>query len=510
MKLLLPLLLIFSISYSKESDKLRSLYHSLNPNSIKENIAFYSLFNGSDYGNKALERSMDLINKHRDEKIDVKILKNWPSISLVSMVQSIGKKMNTPSSMISYEDVELIGKLSSHLKHHNLPGHQKTHFNDINTLTDNEIDVARFVFLYQFNNDLEKVLSYEAALDLMALEILAKVSPQKTLKELLHAMHELIFFEMEFRFPPHSLWAKDVDTYTFLPSVMDDRFGVCLGVSILYIALGQRLGLSFNIFTPPGHIFIQAKSDDESLVNIETTARGIHIPMEQYLGINGLYLEKRTLKETVAFALMNFAATFWEAKKYEEALKIYLVCETMMPFDPLLHYFISINSLFCNKPKEAKIAYEIYKSNLRKDVIKEETLLEDYFEKKVDVESLKTIFSSVDETRDSIIKKQEELLKVTKKFPTCREGFFHLGITYLQLSQLSKAQAAFDTYHKLDKTNPTVEYYLAHLCLNRLDYKKAFEHLSETEKLFKAHEKSLKILKPLRMELMKYICLNPS
>ena len=82
------------------------------------------------------------------------------------------------------------------------------------------------------------------------------------------------FLRACFRFPPHSLYAKDIDVYTFLPSVLDSRRGVCLGVSILYLCLAQRLDLPLEAMTPPGHIYVRYGED----LNIETTARGIDVP----------------------------------------------------------------------------------------------------------------------------------------------------------------------------------------------------------------------------------------
>lgn len=492
--------------FGKEPEQIKTLYFSLNQKSIRENLAFYSLFPEDPYGKRALENALGLINCHRYEKLPESMIKNWPQINIGNIVQLIGKKMNAQTTPLSREESTFIKTISSHLKNRELKGHQLTKFEDSIQLNDNEIDLARALFLYQFQNDLDQVEAYEATLDLMALEILAGLPKERTVTQILHAMHELIFFEMNFRFPPHSLWAKDVDTFTFLPSVMDDRFGVCLGVSVLYLSLGQRLGLPFNIYTPPGHIFIQARLEDESLVNIETTARGIHIPMDDYLGINVLQLPKRKIKEAMALVLMNYAATFWEDKKYEEALKIYLTAETIMPEDPLLHYFITLNALFCDKKSIAKKAYAIYKEKSIPDVIKKETLLEDYYSKAINIEGLKAIFSSVDETRDSILKKQKELMGILQKYPNFREGHFHLGITHLQLSNLAKAKSCFENYHLLDQTNPTVEYYLAHLCINRLDFKKAYLHLMKAENLMKTHGKSIKVLKPIRMEILKYLC----
>lgn len=500
------LLLCVSLFSQVDTSKIQTLYYSLRQDSLKECMAFYELFPDHPLGKKALDHAFDLINIHREQPLDKGLALHFPEIAVSALIQSIGFRSSQELPTLSKSDVEWIDQFSSHLKNRTLLGHQVTTLKDAKALSLDEIDLARTLFLLQFQDDLVKVKQYESTLDLMALEILAKVGKNPTTSSLLKAMHELIFFEMGFRFPPHSLWAKDVDTFTFLPSVMDDRFGVCLGVSILYLSLGQRLGVPFFIYTPPGHIFLQAELEDHSFINIETTARGIHIPMEEYLGMNMIQLSCRTIKEVAGMALMNQAAHYWETENYEAALKIYLEAADFMPDDPLLNYFISINALCCDQKKLSKTAFDTYQRTKKQDCIKDQTMLDDYYNNKVNIDGLKLIFLSVDETRDSILKKQSELKAVLQKYPKFREGIFHLGVTHLQLSQIQKAKECFEAYHVIDQTNPTVEYYLAILCSHRLDYKKAFEHLSNAENLLKSHGKSLKILKPLRLELTKVIC----
>src|ERR1700761_5200171 len=129
---------------------------------------------------------------------------------------------------------------------------------------------------------MKKIRSYEALIDLMALQILTRITFEDPPAKKIRAINHFIFEEMGFRFPPHSSHAKDIDLYTFLPSVLDSRRGVCLGVSILYISLAQRLKLDLQMVTPPGHIFVCWRQGKE-VINIETTARGIHIPDEKYL-----------------------------------------------------------------------------------------------------------------------------------------------------------------------------------------------------------------------------------
>src|SRR5262249_14956743 len=141
---------------------------------------------------------------------------------------------------------------------------------------------ARALLLSQFENDIKKIHTFEAALDLMALQVLAKLTKEATAYDKIHALNQFIFFEMGFRFPPHSAYNGKIEHFTFLPHVLESRRGVCLGVSTLYLCIAERIGLSLEIITPPGHIYIRYKEGDKEK-NIETTCRGVHIPTEEYL-----------------------------------------------------------------------------------------------------------------------------------------------------------------------------------------------------------------------------------
>ena len=129
-----------------------------------------------------------------------------------------------------------------------------------------------------------------------------------------------LFDELRLRFPPHSLYSEEIDLYTFLPSVLDSRRGVCLGVSTLYLCLAQRLNLNLEIVTPPGHIFVRYNGGE---INIETTARGIHIPTEHYLSVHTRSLQERNIKEVVGLTFFNQASALWQAGKLKEAITAY-------------------------------------------------------------------------------------------------------------------------------------------------------------------------------------------
>ncbi|MBM3207842.1 MAG: hypothetical protein FJZ57_04475 [Chlamydiae bacterium] len=64
-------------------------------------------------------------------------------------------------------------------------------------------------------------------------------------------------------------------------------------------------------------------------------------------------------------------------------------------------------------------------------------------------------------------------------------------------------------YHKIDPTNPIVEYYLTIICAQRYDYVKAWSFYSITEKILSEAHHTPKLLKGLKASLQK-VCPPPS
>ncbi|MCB1084494.1 MAG: hypothetical protein KDK60_00145, partial [Chlamydiia bacterium] len=302
------------------------------------------------------------------------------------------------------------------------------------------------------------------------------------------------------RFPPHSLWAKDIDTYTFLSSVLDSRLGVCLGVSILYLSIAERLDLPLEIITPPGHIYIRHRKGEE-ILNIETTARGIHLPSRAYLGINTRKLQERTKKEVVGLAFINQASVFWHKKDHKKSVKLYEDALPYLPEDPLLKMLLGYNYLFVGKVKTGEKLLQEIRYLTFDHAVAPETTPDDFLSKKVDLKGIETIFLHVDETRDSILEKQEMLKKTLKKYPTFRDGILQLAITYLQLGRSLEAYEALSRYHTLDPSNPMVEYYLSIVAMNRYLYTKAWDHLKRAEAITQKRGHAPHCLKALRHAL---------
>lgn len=500
-------LLIFSPLHTQEMTpiKLKTLYNSLDPTSISKHLAFYDLYSYSPEGQQALNDAYRLLSGGVQINSSAIALPSSMNTAIQTIVGLVNKHSSENNVDLTDSELDSINRLASRLPNRSLAGFYATCEEEVLALPSHQIDLARGILLSQLGNDpgsLRKIRSYEAVIDLMALQILARISINDSPKTKIRAINHFVFEEMGFRFPPHSTYAKDVDLYTFLPSVLDSRRGVCLGVSILYICLAQRLNLDLEIVTPPGHIYVRWHKGNQE-INIETTARGINLPNEQYLGVDTRSLQKRNIKQTIGMAHFNQASVFWERQQYDKALNAYLKAKLYLPDDKLVTSFMSFIYLLQDAPEKAKPLLEEVINYLPDYAVSKETLPEDYFNGDVSKEGIQAVFMKVNENRESLIAKRDALIDVLKKYPRFRDGYFSLASTWLQLHREGEALEVLEKYHTLDPTNASVEYYLAELYTARLNFNKAWKHLRLAEQLTKERNHEPKTLLSLRQQLAK-------
>ncbi|MBS0625470.1 MAG: tetratricopeptide repeat protein [Verrucomicrobia bacterium] len=487
-----------------------SIYSTLDPTSVTQHLAFYELYPNTPEGRKALKHAWDLLSGGRSQGDPELIL---PSIDLQPIIAFVNRSSQEGSPVLNEEQLAVIDKLGKHLGNRKLKGYGSWDLKAVLKMKPEEVDLARGLFLAEMEIDPDSKLrarSYEASIDLMALQILARLTPQAEPLEKVRAINDYIFNEMRFRFPPKSLYAKDIDMYTMLPAVLDSRRGVCLGVSILYLCLAQRLELQLQAITPPGHIYVRyvdPKTGD--ITNIETTARGIDVPSEHYLGLETRKLQQRSIREVVGLAFINQAAVSWHKEDSKTAVKLYERAKLFIGDDYLLNMFLGFNYLFNGQEKEGRKLLEKIKGVVPDHMIAGDTVAEDYLKGNTDVEGIQAIYSEVDESRASILKKQKRIEAVLAKYPKFRQGYFHLAITWLQLGRYKEALPILERYIRLCPEDPSANYYLSAIFAERHNYIKAWGYLRAAEKLVHAKDHKPRALKELRQGLLR-ICPEPN
>lgn len=485
-----------SLLFAAEGD-LQKLYAKLDSHSVSKQLAFAKLYPDSQAGRAARKKAWFLLSGLDQEPplaIDELI---FEKNSLLLFDSERSQLLEFPENSL-----RLIEGLSTQLANHHLKGRNIKSLQDFFMLEESEVDLARALFL-AFGMEPEKIRHYEAYLDLMALQIRAKLGKEASAVDLIDAINTFVFEEKRFLFPPLSIFEQQIDKFTFLDAVLERGKGVCLGISTLYLCLAQRLDQrlksGLKIFTPPGHIYLAYEEDGE-LLNIETTKRGVHIPSEQYLRIDLKFVPKRSLKEIPGFHFFNQAGLFWQKGEYEKALEAYEKALLYLPDDPLSEQYLAYCLLSLGKKKLsfeklAKIRplnYLIYQDSDPQDLLNEYCSIED-------IEELQR---SKQDSLQELLEQEKSLQEMIKRRPKFRSAHFHLGLNYLQTHRFGDAREALQKYHTLDPKNPLVEYYLALLYKEAFLYEKAWQHCKNTEALMiQASKDCPKSLRYLKREL---------
>lgn len=482
--------------------KLKSLYSSIDPLSVSKHLAYYELYANHPLGQQALRDAWALL---AGPSLSVDFSAKGVVLSekvINALAGLVNKPIDQELTLLDEESLKTFQTLSTRLSHVNLKGHHVWTEQEVLDLPLEEIDLARGLFISQFGaGQQQRILSYEALIDLMALQILVRLPKNASPEDKIACINTFVFDEMGFRFPPHSLFTKEIDLYSFLPSVLDSHRGVCLGVSILYICLAQRLSLPLEMITPPGHIFVRYRQGDQ-IINIETTARGIHMESERYLGVNIRSLPQRTIREVIGMAHFNQASCYWQQDDYATAIQSYRKAEPYMRGDPLLKELMGyVLLLHGEKEKGEKLLWEV-KDHVPDYALVKSPVTEDYFKQQVDAQGIRAIYSKTEEDRQSILNHKGEIEKVLEQYPKFRSGILCLASIWMQLHRAGEALAVLETYLTLDKRDPEVHYYLSILSAQRRDYLKAWHHLQEAERITRSFGYEPKDLKELRRELL--------
>ena len=109
---------------------------------------------------------------------------------------------------------------------------------------------------------------YQQILDDMAYEVQSRIA-EKGLEGNFQAaqiLNNYLFTELGFTAVKEADYPEDL----FLHTVIDNKQGYCLSLSILYLSISERLGLPVNGVVVPGHFFVRYEKDGIRF-NIETT-----------------------------------------------------------------------------------------------------------------------------------------------------------------------------------------------------------------------------------------------
>jgi tetratricopeptide (TPR) repeat protein len=236
-------------------------------------------------------------------------------------------------------------------------------------LDDKEVDLATAVLIVseQWSNMVEG-RRYLSDLDDMAIEIRGRLK-KKGLKanyKAVAVINEYLFDELGFKPIPDANDPNDL----FLHSVMDKKQGYCLSLSILYLSLGERLGLPLYGVVVPGHFFVRY-DDGQVRFNIETTSKGGYADDEHYInkfkvpkGNNSIYMVNLNKIQTLGCFFNNLGNSYNDVGDTEQAM---LALERAVEINPTLaESRMNLGNIYLNKDK-IKDAIDEYEAALEID-----------------------------------------------------------------------------------------------------------------------------------------------
>lgn len=99
---------------------------------------------------------------------------------------------------------------------------------------------------------------YRDKLDTMAHEVHARIGCRTSGEETVNALNRYIFAEQGFKGNTKNYYEAD---NSYLNRVMDRRVGIPISLSVVYLLIGQRLGLPLFGIGMPGHFLVKYESE---------------------------------------------------------------------------------------------------------------------------------------------------------------------------------------------------------------------------------------------------------
>jgi regulator of sirC expression with transglutaminase-like and TPR domain len=197
---------------------------------------------------------------------------------------------------------------------------------DILEKAEADIDLARAKLV--IDNMVDPSIDVEGTvkrLDLMAQQVRKYLPPNATPMQKMAILRDYIYKpgpwneNRVFSYDLNDPLGKNIRN-KLLPTYLTTRRGNCVSMPLLFIILGQKIGIDLTASTAPAHIFVKFRDDNGEYQNFEATSGGLirdsglreSYPMSEEALTNRVYLAPLSKKETVvemaALLLENYAS----------------------------------------------------------------------------------------------------------------------------------------------------------------------------------------------------------
>jgi regulator of sirC expression with transglutaminase-like and TPR domain len=142
-------------------------------------------------------------------------------------------------------------------------------------LPEDKIDIgtAALTFAHEIYPDRVDIAAYSRKLDQLVADARKIAGPLAGPDRLRVALNTVLYQDegYHYNFAPGAM-----DNYAayFLPAVLDTKLGTCTTMSMLYLAVAQRAGLSVYAVSAPEHNFLRITNPNASYPNVEATSGG--------------------------------------------------------------------------------------------------------------------------------------------------------------------------------------------------------------------------------------------
>ena len=175
--------------------------------------------------------------------------------------------------------------------------------------------------------------------------------------QIVNAFRRVLLVEERFTYDRSS---ADPGNY-LLESVLARRKGNCLGLSLLYLSLADRLGIPFHGVYVPSHCFVRYEGNGVRR-NVEFAESGASWEDDRYRRTFGIspgrpYLHSLSPAEMLGVFLRTLGAGYSRKGREEEALRLYDEAERLYPGSPDVHYNAGVSLQKLGRLDEASGKY---------------------------------------------------------------------------------------------------------------------------------------------------------
>lgn len=223
-----------------------------------------------------------------------------------------------------------------------------------------EIDIATAALIISEQwSDVVAGRRYLSRLDDMAYEVRRRLGEKGLGSDYraIGVINEYLFDELGFK--PVSQASDPNDL--LLHSVIDRKQGYCLSLSILYLSLGERLGLPVYGVVVPGHFFVRY-DDGKVRFNIETTGKGGNAPDEHYVDKfkvpdgDSIYMTNLNKLQTLSCFFNNLGNAYSDIGDMETALAALEIAVEINP--SLAESRTNLGNIYLQKDKIEEAIYQ--------------------------------------------------------------------------------------------------------------------------------------------------------